>query len=403
MRIEFSTWAVLTGCLLAAFAACGPSSPSLPADDVLIVDEVAERAAELVRQLGAPSYQRREEAAILLGELGAAALPPLREAARHGDLEIRYRASSLLDAIERIEQQRALDEFLATGDPELSALLPGWGRFSEAAGTDLSARQLFVDMCRAEPAVMRLTVRSGAELQMIAEQRSMRFQSGDRRNVASRMSPATLAVFLFVMLDPGCELSDGTRSMSAAIIGQSQIAAAVDGSSDSAMRQLMARWIAEADRVSPTQRISVALQYSIDTGVEPALQMIQLGARGSHLQNAIHAVGRLGGPEHLDDLSTLLGDTTVLSEQQQQGKATFTSQVRDVALAVMVHLSGQNPADYGFLKLRLHPKHLFQPNTAGFESDETREHAFAQWQLWTRVQRSQALDIDATAVAGVPL
>ncbi len=403
MRVAFPNRSVLIGRLLIALAACGPALSTGQAEDLEIQDEATEQAERWVEQLGASSYQLREEAAIRLSEMGAPALPPLREAARHGDLEIRYRAMSLLEAIERVEQQKALDEFLATGDPELSALLPGWQRFSEIAGADLSARQLFVDMYRAEPSIMRLTGRSGVGLQTIVEQRSLRFRAGDRRQFNARMSPATLAVFLFVMLDPGCELSVGTRSLSSVVIGQSQIAAALDESSDSALRRLMGKWVAEADQVSPPHRIAVGMQYSLESGVEPALQMIQLGVQGSHLQNAIHAIGRLGGPEHIAALSTLLNDTTQLAEQQQKSKSPFTSQVRDVALAVILHLSGQNPADYGFLKLRLHPKHLYQPNSAGFDSDETRDRAFTQWQLWTRVQRSQALAIDATAIAGVPL
>ncbi|MEZ6052766.1 MAG: hypothetical protein R3C02_15495 [Planctomycetaceae bacterium] len=407
MQRDFQRWVLLSGVLWAILLAPGLR---IRADetvgdptDALVADAVTVRARQLINQLGASSYQLREEAAVELREMGPAVLPALREASRHDDLEIRYRVRKLRDAIEQIAQNRALTEFLATGDPGLGHAIPGWQRFSEICGNDQSARRLFVEMHEAEPGVMRLTDRSGVELQVATEQSNSRFRRGDRQNVASRMSPATLAVFMFVMLDPGCELSIGTRSMTSAVIGQTQIANAINEFDDSAYRRLMSRWIALADDVSPAHRINVAMQYSFAAGVEPAFQLIHSGARGSHVQTAICAIGKLGGPEHLQDMTFLLEDDSDIAEGRRNGRSMFTSQVRDVALAVMLHLSGQNPSDYGFGALPFHEKYLFQPNTIGFESDEQREQALNQWHLWGKVQRAQGLAIDATAVEGVQL
>ena len=207
---------------------------------------------------------------------------------------------------------------------------------------------------------------------------------------------------------------------------------------DTALRRLTSRWIAEAVDVSPSKRVAVAVQYAFETGVEPSLQLIRSPARGNHIQNAIFAVAKLGGPEHLTDLKVLLRDESVLSQRKSNGnidlrshvreiardlsqaaalshddsppstrqvreRVVFSSQVRDVALAAMIHIIGQNPRDYGFTELQPRGQYLYVPNTAGFDSEERRSRAFLKWKLWAKVQQLQSLEVDETAVEGVRL
>ena len=81
----------------------------------------------------------------------------------------------------------------------------------------------------------------------------------------------------------------------------------------------------------------------------------------------------------------------------------FSAQVRDVALAAMIHIIGQNPRDYGFTELRPHKDYLYAANTAGFGSEERRNRALRKWALWAKVQRLQSLGIDEIAAEGVGL
>lgn len=97
------------------------------------------RARELVRQLGSGVYAEREEADKALKEIGPAALPSLREAARSGDLELRTRAEGLIRAIAASDvtaptlvpldfRDRPLEEVLkAIGDQGRVNLEPGPG------------------------------------------------------------------------------------------------------------------------------------------------------------------------------------------------------------------------------------------------------------------------------------
>jgi hypothetical protein len=66
--------------------------------------------AQLVTRLGSQRFRDREDASRALDELGAKALPPLRQAAADPDPEVRRRAAALVGRIEkRLETERLLE------------------------------------------------------------------------------------------------------------------------------------------------------------------------------------------------------------------------------------------------------------------------------------------------------
>jgi hypothetical protein len=69
-------------------------------------------------------------------------------------------------------------------------------------------------------------------------------------------------------------------------------------------------------------------------------------------------------------------------------------QVRDAALVVMMHLTGQQPADYGYLHARLTPQRTFQLQTLHRENDEQRAAAVAKWRSWRATSRRAGVEGD---------
>jgi hypothetical protein len=67
----------------------------------------------------------------------------------------------------------------------------------------------------------------------------------------------------------------------------------------------------------------------------------------------------------------------------------LTAQLRDVALVVLVRLTGQQPADYGFPYLQAVPglKTLPSPDRLGFAGDPDREAALKKWKEWSAGQK----------------
>jgi hypothetical protein len=100
--------------------------------------------------------------------------------------------------------------------------------------------------------------------------------------------------------------------------------------------------------------------------------------------NAALLVGQLGTREHVDRLEPLLGDSAICIGMMGQvaGQNGATVQVRDVALCVMLHLTEQSPADYGYAAARLQPPRMFDVQSLYRHNDQQREEAIAKWRAW---------------------
>ena len=59
-------------------------------------------------------------------------------------------------------------------------------------------------------------------------------------------------------------------------------------------------------------------------------------------------------------------------------------QVRDVALAVTLHMAGEDPKNYGYKHLRSHPRDVYQTYSMCFKTDEERQAAFKKWQEFSK-------------------
>jgi tetratricopeptide (TPR) repeat protein len=105
----FAAWIGLLGITTILFAAPVSEEPAGKQD-------VADRVARLIRQLGHPHYARRQEAQAALIELGPEAIDAIEAATTDSDLEVASRARYLQQAIPQQWLGRA-------GPPEVTALL----------------------------------------------------------------------------------------------------------------------------------------------------------------------------------------------------------------------------------------------------------------------------------------
>jgi hypothetical protein len=97
------------------------------------------------------------------------------------------------------------------------------------------------------------------------------------------------------------------------------------------------------------------------------------------------AIAQLGKREHVDILEPLLEDKSscVSPQPQLPGQLPATVQVRDVALVVMLQLTDQRPADYGYLNVPAPSlRNIQQIQTLYRETDEQRDEAISKWRQW---------------------
>jgi hypothetical protein len=391
--------------LLAAVAALGlPSRTRLaaaepPSDGNAAVTWAAPPTAEeidrWVDELSDDSYAVRRSAADRLLAAGVAARPALLGVTNGPDPETRATARRLVALIDRTEFGRRLQAFAADTDGRLGTSLPGWETFARLVGDDARARALFVDMQRAEALLLaQVFSQSPVARDSSWEDRLSRLLRGrgmvDWRHGPSLGSCATM-LFLGTLPEPvpsGPAATDLARLTEFPPIREAMQS---DHHRD-AVRRLVAAWIVHCANRSDDvllQRLRLALWHEMAEAVplavavasDPQYLTVPPGTRVI----AILAVGKLGGSEHVDDLEPLLEDTTECMPGRPgklAGQPATQVQIRDVALAVLLHLTGQDLQQYGFPAARPHVRYLFNSATLYLPSDAKRAIAIEKWRKW---------------------
>jgi len=353
----------------------------------------------LVEKLGDPSYEIRRRAAEMLRDLGLKARDALAAGLEHADPEVRRRCRWILEDVFEADFQRRLQAFVADKQGKGDHDLPGWERYRRTIGDDAAARDLYVQMLKRESGLL-VSASSGpaAAVESVDLRLRQVYQMMTRRNSRQRKPPEmeTVAALLFIVGDEGLklpqELADNTYLSS--VIQQASFRQALsEGKHQKPARKLVGCWL-----VRPTGprlahvKLQLAMQYRIEEGVWLALSMIkQKNPLGGHVQAyAVSVLGQLGGKPYASVLAELLKDETECYRRVVNSK-TYATEIRDVALAWLVHLTGQSLKDYGleqaadaFKQLSQNPRSSFNLHNVGFGEDGGREKALKRWQEWVK-------------------
>jgi hypothetical protein len=286
-----------------------------------------------------------------------------------------------------------LADFAADVDGRRGVTLPGWKAFGELVGTDEAARALFVDMQRCEAALLARIVREDSiEPDRGWEERLFRLYNwqvaSGQRNAAPPLGSCATMLFLSCLPQTGgsargaigvAELAKRPPIREAVVGNQPQIA----------VRRLLLAWVnhcpVQNERVLGS-RLELMSLYELREALPLALAVARgespyLAATANSRVIATLVIGRFGSAEQANDLEPLLADDTVWTAVGPPGNARAV-QVRDVALATMLHLTGQQPQDYGFTGAQRHPQLLFNPQSLGLADDAARAAAAAKWRAW---------------------
>src|SRR6185369_5299898 len=97
---------------------------------------------------------------------------------------------------------------------------------------------------------------------------------------------------------------------------------------------------------------------------------------------ALLFIGQMSGKEHQKDLEKVLDDKTTLGTIQL-ANMRINAQMRDVALASLVMVTGQQMSDYNFPYLQQFRGYRgdlnLPPYYYGFSDDKTRDEALKKW------------------------
>jgi hypothetical protein len=344
----------------------------------------------LVAQLGSDSFSERERASRELVALGVAARPALEAAAKSPDAEVRSRARTALAVVSDSDFRDRLEAFSADYDGSRKRSLPGWERFQTDVGSSRLARQLFVEMQRSEPDLLAAYAAGGktAGESLDARCRLLLVQltrvSGDEGPV----SLGTMAALLLVGSadDVAVDQQLAYQLYTWLIYRPAFQKHAAGGIWSPLMKKLLGMWIVKDASPSATaQNLMFAANYELKPeGLSLATKLLASEGTAPQIrQFALLSLGRFGGKEHLATAEKYLADVNVCGAiRMNKFPRQMEVQVRDVALAVLLHLTGQEVQQYGAATVVPNPQSYFQVPALAFSTAVARDAALARWQTW---------------------
>lgn len=352
---------------------------------------------ELINHLDDDDFEVRQNAETQLRRLDSSALPELKKLLPTTQLEARYRLGKVILGIQKECQTKLLDQINA-GVIASAESLPGWSAFSNTVGETDELRQLFIEMHREEPALMQCLGGSELLIEKRLANRCFEVQHGLLTGRRYELSPMTACVLLYLSTLDQIKLDLQTSSALSTIAHRSTFRKLLDDAEKGAsVRLITGYWIRECNNVDPYRRLLLATRHELVEGLVPARKILEAPGPTMQTQYAILAFARLGTREHLTELLPLLEMDGRLSPSRMTEKTQYTCEVRDVALAAVLHLLGEEPKEFGFTRIRGNTQTVFYLNTAGFASPEDRTDAFEQWHDYAKAHA-----LKTTEVARVP-
>jgi hypothetical protein len=380
-------------------AACGlaaavllVSSPHLSASDQRPTDRAAdqataERIEALVRDLGSDQFGVRERASRDLVEMGIVTRAALERAVTSPDAEVRVRAREILTTVSETDFQERLEAFSADYDGRQHRTLPAWDQFSAQFGASRLARELFVEMQRAEP---DLLAAMAAGPQPATEGLAKRAQDMIDGTSEVNLGLGTVASFLFVATSEGVKVNEhGAIQLLPYVVQLTYQRHNKSPLWSPLLKKLVGRWLVK-DTTSATAFTNLLMASQLELKPESltvagrilSSDAMQPNAR----QVALMAIGRWGDRSHVGLIEKSLDDAArcELGGQPTQipGKPQGEVQIRDLALAVLLHLTDQDPRDYGSSTSNAQVPLGFPLRTLSFPDDAARAVAHKKWAAW---------------------
>jgi hypothetical protein len=364
-----------------------------------------------VDELGHDSYPLRQQAADRLLAAGSAARPSLVKLADGSDPETRAAARRLLSLIDRSEFQRRLEAFAADTDGRAGLTMPGWEAYQELVGGDADDRALFVEMQKGEAPLLAavfdkskrppedlLESRLRTQVSLL-ESRLQRVTQFQPNMVNGMLAPSlgSSAAMLFLGSIAETEPSDSVTGGLSHLLQRpplrEQLQRKKGQNVPNAVRRLAVAWALKCPNKSEgslNARLMAIGVLGLEDALALPLAIVAGGPEYVQLSPAIKAqatitVGQLGNRSHVAQVEPLLNDATIYmtaSQENLPGAPVGTVQVRDVAMVVLLRLTDQSPADYGYVAAQQFQPRNFSIQPFGVDGDKRRAQAIAKWRQW---------------------
>jgi hypothetical protein len=232
----------------------------------------AVRVEQLINDLASDSFSAREEATRLFLEQDPRVIPLVRNLVQTTeDAEVKQRAKRILMVLEERDLDARLQAFMRDTDEKQGVTLPGWKQFRQVAGSSQAARDLFVDMQRAESKLLLLfdtspdKVPDALAQQLFEQTMALNTVTGSRSRQATK--PGSVATYWFLAGEP--ELKFGSDAANGIVRMFHSAGVGTQLASQEPLRQLFVRWIMrETEPMVMMQNLNYATQLNLpESGV----------------------------------------------------------------------------------------------------------------------------------------
>ena len=304
---------------------------------------------ECVDALGSDSFHRRQAAARKLrdwamqsSDSGDAVVAALRLGLEDPSMETRIAAKRLLQTLELSRFDHQIDQLLNPRVPPAVLTIAGWKSFSEMAGSDLASRSLFSRIALRHSEILRKMESP------LVNNDSLRDVLPDPYAIRSDDAVSWALTLLSDahgnLLQPTAAFSKITVALSSSAMGPN-----IGDSSDAVVvGRMISHWLgAGPSRGTVHQRILIAMRYSCDERASELCDQVLSDAQSlpTSQVTAMLAAVVLRRPNLRSQLEARLADDRTAHVWQLIGSShtRIRTQVRDVALALMLHLDKIDP------------------------------------------------------------
>ena len=354
-------------------------------------DEVSaeeQKILDLVAQLASSKFAVREEASVEILKIGRPAVPMVIEAAKSDDIEVRMRSRELLRRLTENDFESQVEAFLAgSGD---DAAMPGWASVKGMLGNSAGARELFVEAARTHQKLIA-SLDEGANsvsplveksAESIRERVFVKFKAPDRGD---------LTALLLACGDPLAKISAAVEKVIGRLANGPIVAETLrDKRLAPIFQRMLGFWIRRAEHGSQSQSLMIGLQYGIADALDLGLRNVVALSNSQDLKESdflegkaldtlelsFLAIARFGNIDHVYAVRPLLDDSRrmMVSPMYFEGQP-LQVEVRDMASAVLVRLTGGDLEAAGFPAVREHPKVAFFSGSLGFPPNDKESRA----------------------------
>jgi hypothetical protein len=351
-----------------------------------------QKAMNLIRQLRDDRFATREMAARKLVAMGRDAKAALLVGKEDSDPDVADRCRRILPQAIAADLQARIDAFLKDKEGKQKHDLPVWTEYQTLVGKDNDSRLLFVEMLKSNHELFeqfemdskrfpdKYAARCNEMIQFI-------FTGGGRNQGPNLGDMATM--FFFGSYPENAKATANNQYLGNVLwqpVFQNTIRATGKGVP---FKKLFFTWMDNRTDVnSQSQCLSIIQQFNLKEGIGFAAKMMKDKNNQMYMRaQALTVVGKMGGKDHIPDMEALLDDDTQV-QQFNLNNIQGTVEIRDIALAMAIHLKGQKPKEFGF-ELLQNEQQLWQYYFLGFETADKRKASQKKWKDWLEAEKKK--------------